>query len=175
MATFVMVPLEEYLTTNYEPDCEWIEGEVKGRNMGEQSHVRVQVFLITYFSMRKDALGIRVDAEQRVQVSAERYRVPDVSLMRASDPYEEIVRTPPLLCVEILSREDRMTEMEDKIEDYLKMGVETIWVINPKARSVVMCDAGGSRRVSELTVPGTSIRVGASEVFAELDAMGQLL
>lgn len=170
MATSTMVPLEEYLRTSYAPDCEWLDGEVRERKMGEQSHVRVQVFFITSFGARKEALGIRVDAEQRVQVSGERFRVPDVSLMRVGDPYEEIVRTPPLLSIEVLSRDDRMAEMEEKIDDYLKMGVRAVWVVNPQARSASVFTVEGSRRVTELTVEGTAIRVSLAEVFAELDA-----
>ena len=61
-------------------------------------------------------------------------RVPDVLLMRSSDPFEEIVRPPPLLCLEVLSPEDRMAEMQDKIDDSFQMGVEAIWVVDPVRR-----------------------------------------
>jgi hypothetical protein len=36
-----MVPLSEYLSTTYRPDCDFLEGELKERNMGEQPHARL--------------------------------------------------------------------------------------------------------------------------------------
>jgi len=44
---------------------------------------------------------------------------------------------PPLLCVEILSPEDRSPEdrwsrVQESISDYLRFGVPEIWVIDPQ-------------------------------------------
>ena len=172
MATSTMVALSEYLKTSYSPDCEWVDGEVRERNMGEGSHSFVQTFFIKYFGRREQEWGIRVMTELRTQVSANHFRVPDVLLMRSSDPFEEIVRTPPLLCIEVLSPEDRMTEMQDKIDDYLAMGVEAIWVVDPTRRKAFAVEEGALKPVAELTVPGTPIRVAVPEVFVELDRLG---
>ena len=38
MATTSFVPVEEYLNTSYEPDCEYVDGEMLQRNMGEPEH-----------------------------------------------------------------------------------------------------------------------------------------
>ena len=35
------------------------------------------------------------------------FRIPDVCLLRADAPFESILRDPPLLCIEIMSPEDR--------------------------------------------------------------------
>ena len=108
MATSTIVPLSEYLRTSYRPDCDWINGEVKERNVGERQHASVQKFFIRYFGSREEELNILVWPEQRVQVAATRFRVPDVTVTRASDPYEAIITIAPVLCIEILSRDDRM-------------------------------------------------------------------
>jgi Uma2 family endonuclease len=172
MATSTTVPLSEYLRTTYRPDCEWIDGEVRERNMGELPRSSVQAFLTAFFMVRKREFGIRVYPELRLQVSVERYRVPDVMVMRASDPVDEIVRTPPTLCIEILSRDDSMSEMQERIDDYLAMGVEVVWVVDPRRRKAFIVDErGGQQPVEELIVPGTAIRVGVGEVFAELDEL----
>jgi Uma2 family endonuclease len=172
MATSTTVPLSEYLRTTYRPDCEWIDGGVRERNMGELPHSSVQAFLTAFFMVRKREFGIRVYPELRLQVSVERYRVPDVMVMRASDPVDEIVRTPPMLCIEILSRDDSMSEMQERIDDYLAMGVEVVWVVDPRRRKAFIVDErGGQQPVEELIVPGTAIRVGVGEVFAELDEL----
>ncbi len=51
-------------------------------------------------------------AEQRVQVSPTRFRIPDVCVVLGK-PDRQIFRTPPFLCIEILSQDDRMTRMKN--------------------------------------------------------------
>jgi len=172
MATSTLVPLHVYLETDYRPDCDWIDGEVKERNVGEGQHSNIQVFFIGYFLQHKREWGIRVVAEQRVQVAATRFRIPDVALVSSSGPFEAIVRVPPVLCIEILSKDQRMSEIEERAKDYLAMGVPMVWIVDPLRRTAFVSDANGQRQVAEeLAVPGTGIRVTLAEVFAELDEL----
>jgi Uma2 family endonuclease len=60
--------------------------------------------------------------------------VPDICVMAGGDPDEEIFTTPPFLCIEVLSPDDRMSRMQDKIGDFLSMGVRYVWLIDPYAR-----------------------------------------
>ncbi len=92
-------------------------------------------------------------------------------VLRSSDPFEEIVRTPPLLCIEVLSPTDSMSDMYDKIDDYLQMGVHAIWVINPRRRRAFIVDRGALLPVDVLSVPGTAIRIVVAEIFIGLDAL----
>jgi Uma2 family endonuclease len=172
MAASTLVPLQVYLETDYRPDCDWIDGEVKERNVGEGQHSNLQLFFSVYFAARKREWGIRVWPEQRVQVAANRFRVPHVTLTRASDPFEAIITVAPLLCIEILSRDQRMSEIEERAKDYLAMGVPMVWIVDPLRRTAFVSDASGQRQAPvELEVPGTEIRVTLAEVFAELDEL----
>jgi Uma2 family endonuclease len=172
MATSTLVPLQVYLETDYRPDCDWIDGEVKERNVGEGQHSNIQSFFIGLFLQQKREWSIRVWPEQRLQVAATRFRVPDVAVTRASDPFEAIITVAPLLCIEILSRDQRMSEIEERAKDYLAMGVPMVWIVDPLRRTAFVSDASGQRQVpEELTVPGTEIRVTLAEVFAELDEL----
>ncbi len=45
MATAVHIPVSEYLRTMYHPDCDYVDGEVLERNLGEQTHGLVQAAL----------------------------------------------------------------------------------------------------------------------------------
>jgi Uma2 family endonuclease len=176
MAPSTQVPLEVYLHTDYRPDCDWIDGEVKGRNLGEGQHASVQKFFIRHFGNRERELGVRVWPEQRVQVAATRFRVSDVTVMRESDPFEAIITVAPLLCIEILSSGQRMSEIEERAKDYLVMGVPMVWIVDPLRRTAFVSDANGQRQVSEtLDVPGMEIRVTLAEVFAELDELEGVL
>jgi Uma2 family endonuclease len=65
--------------------------------------------------------------EQRVQVCSARFRVPDVSIVLGSRPSEQILTSPPLVAIEILSKDDRVSEMQERIDDYLKFGIRYVW------------------------------------------------
>ena len=171
MATSALVPLSEYLRTSYRPDCDWIDGEVKERNVGEGQHASVQKFLIRFLGDREEVLGFKVWPEQRVQTSETHFRVPDVCVCDRNAPFERIVRVPPLLCIEILSWDDRMVEMHERASDYIGMGVGTVWLIDPRRRNGFVIHGGEQVQVEVLTVPGTEICVELSEVFRELDKL----
>jgi Uma2 family endonuclease len=170
-STPAFISLEEYLRTTYRPDRDWIDGETKERNMGEQSHARIQAYLTYLFRLRASQWGMRGLPEQRVQTSPNRFRIPDVCLIPVGDPLVEILRTPPLLCVEILSRDDRMSEIQERVEDYLAMGVQAVWVIDPSRRRAYTAVAIGSLHLAaeELILQGTAIRIPVADIFAELD------
>jgi Uma2 family endonuclease len=172
-ANAVLVPVEEYLSTVYEPDVDYVDGEIQERNMGEEEHATIQKFLITFLASREEQWGIRVMQENRVQVKPTRYRIPDVCVLSEDAPFGGITRTTPLLCVEVLSPEDRMSRMQDKVDDYIAMGVRSVWIVDPYRRRIVCADRSVTLRPAEdeLTVYGTDIVVPVSEVFRELDRL----
>jgi Uma2 family endonuclease len=132
MGAATLIPVEEYLHTNYDPDREYVDGEVVERNLGEKTHSTIQANLIVYFATRRKEWGVRAYPEQRVQVSPTRFRIPDVTVIRLSQEQAEIFTNPPHLCIEILSRDDTMQYMQQKIDDYLTFGVPYVWIINPR-------------------------------------------
>lgn len=169
----VLVPLEEYLNTTYRPDRDWVDGETRERNVGEWQHAALQGFLIGLFRTHGSEWNIWVLPEQRVQTSALHFRIPDVCAIDRNTPFQPILRTPPLLCVEVLSPDDSMSEIQDRVEDYLAMGVRAVWVIDPRRRKAYMATDPGALLAAEvLTVPSTSISVRIADAFEELRQMG---
>ena len=126
-----LVSVAEYLHTVYRPDCDYVDGVIVERNVGEKEHSKAQQELLFYFRERRRQWGIFVIQEQRVQVSRHRYRIPDVCVVLGAEPDEQIFTTPPFLCVEILSPEDRVSRMQERIDDYLRFGVRFVWLIDP--------------------------------------------
>jgi Uma2 family endonuclease len=83
-----------------------------------------------------------------------------------------VITHAPLLCVEILSPEDRIGRVEDKIEEYFRMGVRAVWVIDPRRRIGYQCEGASVRdwkAVETLVVPGTSIALAMQTILADLD------
>jgi Uma2 family endonuclease len=143
MGPVTLISIEEYLDTSYSPDREYVDGEIVERNLGEKTHSKIQRKISTYLDTRSKKLGIEVFPEQRVQVSPTRFRIPDVTVVRAPEPQEEIFTSPPHLCIEILSKDDTMQYMQEKIDDYLNFGVPYVWIINPKTRKAYVVTQAG--------------------------------
>jgi Uma2 family endonuclease len=139
--------------------------------LGEKPHARIQSFFIRFFGNHEDDWQIFVFPEQRVQVSPNHYRVAEICVVRAEDSDPTIVRTPPLLCIEVLSRDGTLGGTLDRAQDYIAMGVTQTWVIDPIGRQAFMVFDGSFAQpnTGELTVPGTPIRVGIAVIFADLD------
>ena len=169
--TTTLVPLSEYLATAYRPDCEYLDGQVRERSLGERPHSLAQAYFVRVFGVRGREWKVWVQPEQRVQVRRERYRVPDVCVLRRDEPFENIVTRPPLLCIEILSPGDSLRELQERVDDYAAMGVEHIWTVDPAGRRAYLASPAGflQPQGGELTLPGTPIRISLDELFAELD------
>jgi Uma2 family endonuclease len=149
MRTPALVSVEEYLSTDYSPDCDYVDGKVLERNMGEYDHARLQAALTAHLFNRRKELGIHVVTEQRVQVRLNRFRVPDICVVAGPEPDEQILTRPPFLCIEILSPEDRMERMQERIADYFAFGVRYAWLINPRTRQAWICTPGFMREAAD--------------------------
>ena len=132
MATTTHVPVEVYLRSSYEPDAEYVDGEIEERPMGELDHALWQQAILRWFWQHEKEWGIRAIQELRIRVAATRYRIPDVTLLEPSRLNEQIITHPPLAVFEVLSPEDRLQRMKRKLEDYRAMGIPEIWVIDPQ-------------------------------------------
>ena len=169
MTTTTQVSVEEYLTTVYEPDVDYLDGELEERNVGEYDHSVLQLALLLWFSRRAKEWSVRVVPEQRTQMNATRYRIPDVSVFRRETPVEQIFTSPQLIAVEVLSPEDRHGRVQRRIEDYKQFGVGNIWIIDPRLREGWNCSSGDWVRTERFEVAGTPIYVSLGELFRELD------
>jgi Uma2 family endonuclease len=139
MSTKVLMDVDEYLRASFEgSDCEYLDGEIVERNMGEISHSAVQGTLYRLLWQFRSLLGLLVLPEIRIQISPTRYRVADLAAWRNDDIGTGIPTVAPFLVVEILSPEDRMVRMLPKIQEYLSIGVEWIWIVDPQEKSALL-------------------------------------
>ncbi len=167
MATGTLVSPEEYLSTSYRPDCDYVDGVVLERNLGEQEHSRLQMALAAFLFNRERQWEIHVFPEQRVQVSRTRFRVPDICVVCGPPPAEQIFTTPPFICIEILSKDDTMTQMQERIDDYLNFGVGHVWLIDPRTRRAYDFTGESMREAKDgiLRTQNPEIIVPLAEIF----------
>jgi Uma2 family endonuclease len=165
------VSVREYLTTSYRPDCDYVDGRVEERNLGEYEHALLQTLLGQKFMNNREAWGVIALTDVRVQVEATRFRVPDITVLRLGTPRERILTHPPLMVIEILSPEDRLSRFTERTYEYLNFGIENIWIVDPARRVAYRVTRAGLELASsgEIIVLESPIRIVLSELFAELD------
>jgi Uma2 family endonuclease len=171
MATATLIPVEEYLATSYEPDREYIDGELVERNLGEYDHSNMQAALAALLRTRAREWNVRALVEQRVRVSARRIRVPDVCLISRDLPIEQVITHPPLVCIEVLSPEDLLRYYQDKVDDYSAIGVPAVWLFDPVKRRAFVCTREGflPPEGGVLAIPDSPIQIPLKDLFADLD------
>jgi Uma2 family endonuclease len=80
-------------------------------------------------------------------------RGPDVALHEDAQAYADLHpkygEVPPRLAVEVLSPHDRLGKVMRKITDYLRNGVELVWLIDPDTRNVTVHRPGKEPYVTE--------------------------
>ena len=175
VAVAAWVPAEEYLSTDYSPDCDYVDGALEDRNVGEKDHSKVQMAIAAWLHLfenalragaRRKELGIHVFPEQRIRITSTRYRVPDICVT-IGEPDEQVFTAAPFLCIEILSPEDRMSKVLVKIADYLGIGVAYVWLIDPRKQKATVYTATEALAVEDgmLCTQNPEIVVPFSETF----------
>jgi len=164
MATATTLSIVEYLETNYRPDREYVDGELRERNVGKWEHARVQWLLAGWFLNHESLWNVTGSTEQRVQVSNSRVRIPDLVVLRPG-PQPDILVDPPLLVIEILSPDDTYWDTQERAQDYLNLGVPALWIIDPKTRTGRMCSGADWIAADRLEVAGTDLYVDLPAIF----------
>jgi len=170
MATATQLTIEQYLQTPFEPDAEYVGGEIQERNMGEYEHNTVQREILLWFRLHDKVWQTRTIQEQRTRLTSGNVRIPDVSVWRRDVPVQPVFDKPQLIAVEVLSPEDRQSRVQEKIEDYCEFQVPNIWVVDPIKRLGWDCSDGNWTRKERFEVTGSPIYLDLRDLFKELDA-----
>jgi Uma2 family endonuclease len=96
---------------------------------------------------------VAVEAGFLVRRSPDTVRAPDVSIFSRHSipdggvPEEGFVPFPPTLAIEVVSPDDLDREVSAKVDEYLEAGVERVWVVRPRRRTVTVYRRGGTARI----------------------------
>jgi Uma2 family endonuclease len=165
MPTSELISVSEYLHTSYRPDCDYVDGLVLERDLGERDHSAFQMAISAYLYYRRKQWDIQVFPEWRVQVAATRFRVPDICVVLGQEEQEPILRKPPFICIEILSSEDRISRMQERVDDYFAFGGPYVWMVDPRNRKGFRCTPQGMIETQVFRTENPEIVVPVDEVF----------
>ncbi|MCC6363995.1 MAG: Uma2 family endonuclease [Bryobacterales bacterium] len=170
MARQTLVPIEEYLRTSYDPDVDYVDGALEVRNLGEFEHALLQAKITAWLDAQCLSKRLFAVTEARVQVAPSRFRVPDICLTRGW-PKGGVITEPPLLCIEILSPEDRLGRVEARIRDFLDFLVPAVWVIDAVQRRAWSYTKAGVEEAAGLTLTAGEVSLPLQTIFASIDSM----
>ncbi len=170
MSVGALVSVAEYLKTSYDPDLEYVDGVLEERNMGDWLHSLIQRNLIVALSRKYPQ--IYAVPELRSQTKSTRYRLPDVCVLLVP-PKTKFLVDAAFLTIEILSEDDRMTKVMEKLEEYESKGVPNIWLIDPRLQKMSVYSGGALKEVRDEVIITAALAGGApleltrEEIFHE--------
>jgi Uma2 family endonuclease len=178
VAEKTLITPEEFLRMPDRKEYELIDGELVPR-YGDPRESRVSALSSWVGANLVRRLGVHVEENQLgwvfgpdkgLQCFSDRpglVRFPDVSLVRSGrmgrDQLDDgWLRIVPDLVVEVISPNDKASELDEKVELFLKAGVPLIWIVSPKVRTVRIIRGDGSTAIlrdseelsSEDIIPG---------------------
>ena len=166
-----LISPEEYLSMSFgEREPEYVRGELIYRPMPDGIHGHLQGLLIVLLSGALRSLGYRITPETRSQLGADNFRLPDIAVFGPDQPFQVVPTEPPVIAVEIISKDERYSEILQKLEDYRSWGVRHIWTVDPRRRRLSVLTEQGHKDVDWLELPGTPFRVNMDELLRDLPA-----
>src|SRR5882724_5151349 len=167
MSTKTQIRSEDYLRMTFEHDAEFLHGEIVERSMPDEIHSAIQFLILLQFGSLIQSHPLYPRPEIRMRVAGNKYRVADVAVFAGAHP-PSVPETPPLVVVEIISKDDRYLDLMQKLDEYREWGVPHIWVIDPSARRFSVYTAFGLQNVSSLSLLEYPIQLTPAELFANL-------
>jgi len=158
------MPVEVYLRTSYpDLDREYRDGDVLERTLPDYLHGKTQMLLLLFFGALRQSLSIFPCSEVRMKLREGLYLIPDVAVFHTMEP-SQIPDTPPLIVIEILSPDDRLTQVRDKLDAFQKWGVAHVWLVDPHGRHLYNYKSG-LQEVDVLNVPELAVKLGPKDTF----------
>jgi Uma2 family endonuclease len=168
MATKAQITAEQYLHMTFEHDAEFVHGEIVERATPDSVHSLIQFLILMEIGRLIQSHPLFPRPELRLRLSPEVFRIPDISVFAGTPPHERVPSTPPLLVIEILSKDDRHHDLTDKLEEYRVWGVRNIWVVDPLAKRLAAYSASGLQYASSLSLGEYPLQLAASTLFNDL-------
>lgn len=164
MGAKTAISLERYMHTSFpDVDREYRDGEIVERSLPDYLHGRVQGAMFAFFWALRSELALFPCVETRMRLRSNLVLIPDVAVFYPNEP-ARVPDTPPLLIAEVLSLDDRLTAVREKLEEYKAWGVPHVWLVDPHAKRMYICDQG-LMEVASLLIPELGLEVLPERIF----------
>jgi len=124
-----------------------------------------QGMLFAFFWALRNQFSVFPCVETRMKLRNNLVLIPDVAVFYPSRPViDRPPETAPLVAIEVLSPDDKMSAVLTKLAEYRDWGVKHVWLVDPRMRRLYTWD-GALTDVAALRVPELGVELGPSQVF----------
>jgi Uma2 family endonuclease len=142
----ILVSAEELFQMPDLGRCELVRGELIRMTPTGFKHGLIVINLSSLLDnfVKSHNLGKITGAETgfHIQRAPDTVRAPDVAFIRMDrlpeEPPQGYFDGPPDLAVEVLSPNDRASEVQAKIRDWLDAGCRAVWIVDPETKSITI-------------------------------------
>jgi Uma2 family endonuclease len=170
--TIPLISADEYLSSGYHPDMEYVDGVLVERSVPSIAHGLLQVLLAVWLAPYRRQLRFALLSEARTQiVERTRYRIPDLMICPVPLPPGKVVNTVPWAVIEILSPDDRLSEQLARFRDYRQIGVRHMVLLGSEELIAYRFDENGSlleTRFVSLDLPSGDLPFDTEALFRQL-------
>jgi hypothetical protein len=150
------IGVSECLRTSHRPGCDYVDGLVIGRNLlerkmgeckppepkiGEWDRANLQRASTAFLRAWRKAWNMQAVPECRMRVAT------------------------PFICTEALSSEDRMSRVQERVDDHIAFGVPYVWIVDPRTRKGHNCTPQALTETAVLRTENPGIVVTWDAVF----------
>ena len=160
--------------------CELVRGELIMVTPAGYAHGNIEIRIARALAnfVEPAGLGDVLGAETGFHIASDpdTVRAPDVAFVRAervpSEKPQGFFEGAPDLAVEVLSPNDRASEVNAKVHDWLDAGCRMVWVVDPATKTVLVYRSRTQIVVlgASDTLPGDDVLPGFSLPLAEIFA-----
>ena len=147
------------------PEPDYVDGEIVARHLGSIAHADTQDRLQEILRPLRQRFSLYAFPEISLKLSGTHFRVADIAAFAGGKPrgmhYPSEV---PALVIEILSEDDRLTEIQKKFVEYKEYGIRHIWLADPWMRKLYIWETG-LRDVPSFELPEYGVTIRPADIF----------
>jgi Uma2 family endonuclease len=164
------IGVEEYLGLVFpdRPEPDYVHGEVVERALPTLLHAQIQALLVLLFARLLPKVHLTLLTEPRLQIEPDRFRVADFAVLRGARPEGRYATTPVFVAIEIVSPDDRYSELTQRLEDYRRWGVPNVWLVDPELKRLHEYSEAGLLQRASLRLPEFDFEISAQELFKDI-------
>jgi Uma2 family endonuclease len=143
-----------------------ITGVSEETNGGDFNHSFLKIAIAAALTGQ----GLRAYISPHLEVKAGRFRISDLLVLAPGQKRaRRYLKTAPYIVIEILSSEDRVGELREKLDDYLAMDIPNIWVVDPDAHTLTVHHSREAHTFTDrVTASDGAVSIDLLDIFRRL-------
>ncbi len=164
------IGVEEYLDLVFQdrPEPDYVHGKVVERALATPIHGQIQLLLGILLAPLSKRVRLVMMSELRVRIEPRLFRVVDFAVYLDSRPEGRYGTSPAYLAIEIVSPDDRHSELAERLEDYRRWGVPHVWLVDPQRKRVYEYTEAGLLQFPAIRLPEFDFQISAQELFQDI-------